>query len=335
MALLTAPPAPRHKAGRRLGCLVVVGAVALLMVAVIGVVYAGPPPKRPVTCVAALTAPPPAGRQGRGPRWTDEQRRNASSILETGRRLGVPDRARWIALATAMQESSLRNLAGGDRDSAGLFQQRPSQGWGTLVQVRDPGYAASQFYDRLLDLPDWERMALTDAAQSVQRSAFPDAYAKWEQPAADLLASLGAGRSPVCAAIPSDGAPASSGSVLDFARAQIGKPYVWGAAGPAAFDCSGLVLRAWEEVGVQLPRTSRMQATAGTRVPRAQAKPGDLLFWSSNGQVSGVHHVALYLGRDRILEAPQAGSPVRTRDLGSPYDGRELLGFAVRPGAAP
>ncbi|GJF05602.1 C40 family peptidase [Pseudonocardia sp. D17] len=335
----TLTPPVRRRRGRRVGCAVVVGAVALLMVAVIGVVQAGPPPRRPVSCVAALAPPPPPGRPGRGPQWTDEQRRNASSIVETGRSLGVPDRARWIAVATAMQESSLRNLAGGDRDSAGLFQQRPSQGWGSLAQVRDPVRAAASFYDRLLAVPGWDRMPLTEAAQTVQRSAFPEAYARWEQPAADLLAALGTARAPICVpppdtagALPADALPADA--ALDFARGQLGKPYAWGAAGPSAFDCSGLVVRAWEAAGVQLPRTSRMQATAGARVPRARARPGDLLFWSSNGQVSGVHHVALYLGNDRILEAPQAGSPVRTRDLGSSYDVRELLGFAVRPGAA-
>src|SRR5690606_33373886 len=94
--------------------------------------------------------------------------------------LGIPDRGIVIALATAMQESELRNLAYGDRDSLGLFQQRPSQGWGTEEQVQDPRYASAAFYNQLLRTPNWEQMRLTDAAQAVQRSAFPEAYQKWE-----------------------------------------------------------------------------------------------------------------------------------------------------------
>jgi murein DD-endopeptidase MepM/ murein hydrolase activator NlpD len=86
-----------------------------------------------------------------------------------------------------MQESGLRNLPSGDRDSVGLFQQRPSQGWGTIDQLQDPAYAAGKFYERLLTIPDWHTMTLTDAAQAVQRSAFPDAYAKWEDDAAALV----------------------------------------------------------------------------------------------------------------------------------------------------
>lgn len=288
------------------------------------------------SCVAALAPPPPAGSGASAPQWTADQRANASAIVGVGQGLGAPARAEWIALATAMQESGLVNLPGGDRDSAGLFQQRPSQGWGSVEQVRDPRYAATQFYTRLLAVPGWDQMPLTQAAQAVQRSAFPDAYAKWEQPAADLLSAVGAGGGDglVCSGS-STSAGTGGGPALDFARAQLGKPYVWGATGPGSFDCSGLALRAWEAAGVQLPRTSREQATAGQQVPRAQAQPGDLLFWSSNGQVSGVHHVALYLGGNQIIEAPTTGIPVRTRALGGAYDDREMLPFAIRPGTAP
>ena len=84
-----------------------------------------------------------------------------------------------VALATALQESELKNLAGGDRDSVGLFQQRPSQGWGTAEQILDPRYAASTFYNQLVKVRGWEDMRVTDAAQRVQRSAFPEAYEKW------------------------------------------------------------------------------------------------------------------------------------------------------------
>jgi hypothetical protein len=124
---------------------------------------------------------------------TDEQLANAAIIVATGREQGVPERGLWVALATALQESGLRNLDYGDRDSLGLFQQRPSKGWGSPTQVRDPRYAATQFYDRLVDVPGWTAMPLWQAAQTVQGSAFPLAYTKWEQTAANVLAQVGEG----------------------------------------------------------------------------------------------------------------------------------------------
>ncbi len=111
---------------------------------------------------------------------TAEQVANAAVIAQVGRDRGLPDRAIVIALATAQQESRLRNLDYGDRDSLGLFQQRPSQGWGTEAQVQDPVYAAGKFYDGLVEVPGWETARLTDAAQAVQLSGYPAAYQQWE-----------------------------------------------------------------------------------------------------------------------------------------------------------
>jgi hypothetical protein len=105
-----------------------------------------------------------------------DQARNATIIAAIGVRRGLPARAVSIALATAMQESKLHNLDYGDRDSLGLFQQRPSQGWGTQKQVQNPYYATNAFYDVLAKIEGFESMKITDAAQKVQRSAFPDAY---------------------------------------------------------------------------------------------------------------------------------------------------------------
>ena len=127
---------------------------------------------------------------------------NAQIIIDVGRSLGVPDRGIIIALAAAMQESSLRNIDYGDRDSVGLFQQRPSTGWGTVAQLTTPSYAAQLFYGGpsnpnkgktrgLLDISGWQSMTLTQAAQAVQISAYPDAYAKWEASATAWLAQLG------------------------------------------------------------------------------------------------------------------------------------------------
>ena len=121
----------------------------------------------------------------------DERRANAQVIISVGRELGVPDYGIVIALATAMQESSLRNINWGDRDSVGLYQQRPSSGWGSVEQIMDAGYATRLFFGGpqnpnkgktrgLLDITNWQSMTLTEAAQRVQISAFPKAYAKWE-----------------------------------------------------------------------------------------------------------------------------------------------------------
>jgi hypothetical protein len=119
-----------------------------------------------------------------------DQAAYATTIAAVGKRLGLPDHAVSVALAAALQESGLRNLPGGDRDSIGLFQQRPSQGWGTPQQIADPIYAATAFYDHLAQVPDWEARSVTDAAQAVQHSAAPNAYASWEPEARTLAAAF-------------------------------------------------------------------------------------------------------------------------------------------------
>ncbi|MGP4113009.1 hypothetical protein ACTWP5_19120 [Streptomyces sp. 4N509B] len=119
-----------------------------------------------------------------------EQAANAATIGAVGSTRGLSERAVTIAIATAIQESRLRNIDYGDRDSLGLFQQRPSQGWGTPEEILDPVYAAEQFYDHLVEVPDYETLPLTEAAQAVQRSGFPDAYAQHEEEAALLAAAL-------------------------------------------------------------------------------------------------------------------------------------------------
>lgn len=105
---------------------------------------------------------------------------NAALIAVTSMQRGMPARAATIGLATALQESRLINIDYGDRDSVGLFQQRPSQGWGTVEQIMDPVYSTGKFYDGLADVAGYTDMAVTEAAQAVQRSAFPDAYAQHE-----------------------------------------------------------------------------------------------------------------------------------------------------------
>jgi len=112
-----------------------------------------------------------------------DQAVNASLITAVAVQRGLPARAASIALATAMQESKLRNIGHGDQagpDSRGLFQQRPSQGWGTEAQLMDPYYATNAFYDALVKIPGYESLQITDAAQQVQHSAYPGAYAEYE-----------------------------------------------------------------------------------------------------------------------------------------------------------
>lgn len=125
--------------------------------------------------------------------WNSEQTANANLIIKIGRQLGASDRDIQIGLITAMQESSLMNLNHGDRDSLGLFQQRPSMGWGSREQVTDPTYAITTFFKGkqgnpgLFSVKDRDSLSLAQAAQKVQRSAYPDAYAKHESSALELL----------------------------------------------------------------------------------------------------------------------------------------------------
>jgi hypothetical protein len=121
---------------------------------------------------------------------TLEQAANAATIAAVGKRLGMPNHAVTVALATALQESKLRNLRYGDRDSLGLFQQRPSQGWGTPAQVQDAVTASTAFYTHLRRVRGWEVLPVTVAAQRVQHSAAPGAYAQWEDAARQLARAL-------------------------------------------------------------------------------------------------------------------------------------------------
>ncbi|SCL72365.1 hypothetical protein GA0070606_6071 [Micromonospora citrea] len=136
---------------------------------------------------------------------TQAQMDNAKVIVDVGADLKMPRRAMVVAVATAMQESNLYNLAsdvlpesrqyphqgsGSDHDSVGLFQQRPSSGWGTVRELMRPAYAARAFYEALREVPGWQEMSVAAAAQAVQVSAFPDAYARHEERATTIVAAL-------------------------------------------------------------------------------------------------------------------------------------------------
>ncbi|MFM9578143.1 C40 family peptidase [Streptomyces caniscabiei] len=147
-----------------------------------------------------------------------EQIPNAKTIQATGVAMNLPARGQIVALATALQESGLRNLTYGDRDSLGLFQQRPSQGWGTANEILDPVHASTKFYEALEKVSGWQSLSVTQAAQAVQRSGFPEAYAKWEplatalQQAIEPLLSKAGGTSPSPSPSGSDGTASASSS---------------------------------------------------------------------------------------------------------------------------
>jgi murein DD-endopeptidase MepM/ murein hydrolase activator NlpD len=177
-----------------LACAAVI-ASTLLCVAAPMVIVAGMVPT-----LCGLTPVPSDSASVPTHQWDDEQVANAATIVRVGATMGVPARGWVIAVATAIQESGLHNLGDlgqrNDHDSLGLFQQRPSQGWGTVQQLMDPAYAAGKFYQKLLTIDGWQNMPLTEAAQAVQRSAYPDAYQRWQADATALVQRALYGPSP-------------------------------------------------------------------------------------------------------------------------------------------
>ncbi|MFD9503706.1 hypothetical protein [Streptomyces sp. NPDC060035] len=198
------------------------------------------------------------GDGGRTYEMSPDQAANAATISAVGTTRGLPERAVTIALATALQESALRTIGHGDRDSLGLFQQRPSQGWGTPAQIMDPVYSSGKFYEHLAEVPGYSRLPLTVAAQRVQKSGFPQAYAKHEPDAALLAAAL-TGRAPASlnctlseAATPGDAAEVRTELVRAFGKD------VLPAAGAAGASAAGTV---------QVPVQSAVR-TASETAPR-------------------------------------------------------------------
>ncbi len=168
---------------------VVLAALAVVVALVVAVVRRDPAVK--ASCETTVS--------GSSVRLSPEQMGNAATVAGISVKRGLPARAATIGLATVMQESTLVNVSYGDRDSLGLFQQRPSQGWGTKAQVMDPVHATNAFYDVLVDVDDYRTRPVTEVAQAVQRSGFPDAYAQHEG-RARVLASALTGQSPAALA---------------------------------------------------------------------------------------------------------------------------------------
>lgn len=222
--------------------------------------------------------------------FTPEQAVNAATISAVGTSRGLPERAVTIALATALQESQLRNIGYGDRDSLGLFQQRPSQGWGTEAQIMDPDYAADQFYAHLVKVPGYLELPLTEAAQRVQRSGFPDAYAKHEKDA-ELLAAALTGHAAATLSCQGRPAPTTDGGpdavraalardfgrdVLQQAGAEVTPDPANAADAANAKDASGAQASVTAQASASLTRTGTLgRGTAGDpRTPGGSGDPG-------------------------------------------------------------
>jgi cell wall-associated NlpC family hydrolase len=279
---------------------------------------------------------------------------NGKAVIAAGLQMRIPEKGIIVGLATALQESGLRNLAnpnvpaslaipheglGHDHLSVGIMQQQPW--WGSLRDLMTPGVAAQKFFTALLKIGGWQNMAPTVAAQSVQHSEFPDAYADdvaaatlfyrhhlrevlatSEDPAPPAPAEDDTGRD-VCGAVldpdanaPQPGTPAGVAAAR-FAQAQIGLPYIWGGGalnGPTGggFDCSGLVRYAIFQASghrIVLPRETYDMVHYGRIVARTAVQPGDLVF--SNPDPRGPGHVAMVVNPATIVEAQTFGVPVK------------------------
>lgn len=250
-----------------------------------------------------------------------EQLANASVIISVGEGLGVGAQAEVVALAAALTESGLRNLDHGDADSVGLFQMRPSQGWGTVAQILDPVYAAQRFYTALQAVPGWAQMAAGDAAQAVERSAFPGRYATQVDLAVQLVGNTGPAElvaAHCISTLAAGDAPSIVQAAISYASVQVGKPYAWGATGPDSFDCSGLVMAAYAAARVELSRTTYTQVLEGTAVAEADLLPGDLVFPDPG-------HVQIYLGNGYVIEAPFTGAQVRVVPMWGFWQARRVV----------
>jgi hypothetical protein len=184
-----------------------------------------------------------------------EQAANAATITAVAVKRELPRRAVTIALATALQESKLNNVEYGDRDSLGLFQQRPSQGWGSPGQILDPRYSAGKFFDALVKVPGWQRKQLTVAAQAVQQSGHPTAYQQWEDQA-ETLAGAFVGTEPalLSCAFPEPTVAATPGKVLELLALEL--PHTRLASSPQAGELRPVA--AWTTVGWLVAKADRL-----------------------------------------------------------------------------
>ena len=268
-----------------------------------------------------------------------DQAANASTIYNVAAQRKLSTHAAALGIGTAMQESKLTNLSEGDRDSVGLFQQRPSQGWGTVAQIMNPSYAAGKFFDALVQVPNWETLPFTVACQKVQRSGFPNAYARWEgmaNAAATALsksATTGAVNKQNAGALTSGaggtGALASGAATgrkiaavafnlvqahpPGYIRYQLGGDDPYNSPDPRVLDCSSLV--DWVYYHATGKPLNPGRSTAHTIGPKcttistdlAKQIKGALLFI---GGVGSETHVEVSMGNGTAVGARTSGIPL-------------------------
>lgn len=271
---------------------------------------------------------------------TPRQLSLAGDYISVGKQLGVPRDGQIIAIMMALQESSLSVLAnvnvpeslnyphdgiGSDHDSLGTAQQRPAAGWGSIGELMDPIYNVRAFYGGpfgpnqgsprgLLDTPGWQTMGKGQAAQTVQVSAFPELYDRWEPEAAAIVDSLDGGTTPAtCFDTPSALAPTTTPAdlnqvrkdILRFTQAGVGGSYVWGGTAFKAWDCSGFVQWIYRQAGISLPRVEQWRVGKRTDNPR----PGDLVVQNAQGP-DNWGHVGIYAGDGMMYSAlnPSVGT---------------------------
>jgi cell wall-associated NlpC family hydrolase len=258
------------------------------------------------------------------------------------------DQAALIALMAGLAESGLRVLSnpndpagaafpsqgvGSDHASLGIFQQQPW--WGTAAARMEPVASTNIFLDHLLAIPNWQATPPWQAAQTVQASAFADGsnyHAQMDQAVSILNAvkadsatrkcgGSGIGQPPsgpggqyglpAGYTLPAGTSPAAAAAVAS-ALSELGRPYVFGASGPAAYDCSGLMVAAWAAAGHALSRTTYSQIHDGTPATAAQLDPGDLVLTpGSDGTLAAPGHVGMFIGEGLVVEAPHTGGVVR------------------------
>lgn len=287
----------------------------------------------------------------------DDQVPNAKAVVATGIAMHIPARGQVVALATALQESGLRNVAYGDRDSLGLFQQRASQGWGTTEQILNPVHASTRFYEALRKVAGWESLTVAQAAQAVQRSGHPEAYAAWEPLATalqwPLQRTLGSGEGAVdegaaaeaqagasCTedgsgfgAIPAgavpDGytmpahAPAAVRTAIRWAMGQLGTAYQWGGN---CTDAHGPDPMGRCDCSSLMQQSYRAAGVGLGRTTYAQVKEGKPVSVSAlepgdllftEGASAAPEHVGMYIGKGLVIHAPHTGDVVRISTLAS------------------
>lgn len=279
-------------------------AVPALMAVSIPLLLVAEPTLAEQATACASPAAVPAGN------FTAEQVAIARAAARVADRRKLPSRAKLVILATGFQESGIRNLTYGDRDSIGWLQQRPSQGWGTVAQIMDPAYGAGKFYDALVKVPAWQGMPVTVAAQAVQVSGYPDAYAKWEASARALLAALGdasaadcatdaagnpKGGGPVPAAFNRQGNPRTVEQAIAWMRRNMPN----GASGEPVQNACERYMNLSYGIGGGYPTALAHWQAPGPRTAGMSTPPrGALVFWRS-GNPAG--HVALSLGNGQVI----------------------------------